>query len=720
MQNETNSIEELASLEKRMSQLTSLQEKNRLLFEFSKTTTFFQHHPEAIDKISFYSEKERYILLLLIALGQGEILFEMHKRETQSRENEENFFSSLEKIDNFYQPMGGILGYHLQFLKLLQGKDQKENVQYDTPYGIDLTNQTEQVRNYVLNGISALKDIAEIYPIGGAGERLGLRHPRTGKPLPVACLEFCGRTLLQELVRDLQAKEYLYFKVFHEQITTPIAMMTSLENENDQQIQTLCEESEWFHRPKESFYFFVQPGSPVITKEGIWSFEEPFKLHTKPGGHGVLWILCQEKGVFDWFTKMGRHKVFVRQINNPQAGTDSGLLGFLGVGFLENKAFGFASCQRKVEASEGMVVLMKKNKGELKECCISNVEYTEFAKKGIEDVPKEQGGCYSAYPANTNLLYGDIKSIESALKKIPFPGKILNMKTKVPYFDAPFEKKEIQGGRLECLMQDIAEGITDFLKEPIHQEAQTLLRTYVTFYDREKTIAVTKKHRKEGESILETPEGCFYEIQKNMYRLFSEYCHFLMPNFSSEEEYLRGDLSSFIVLHPALGPIWDIIAQKVRGGNIEKGSELQLEITDLDLENLQLNGSCQIIAENPLGHRDENGVYLYSDLSGKCELRNVKILNEGIEKRKENQYWKNYVFRKELFSLYLQGNSEFYAENITFKGNFRIIVPAGHRMIAEEIDQNICFRLEPIDRPSWGWKYFVQNDKSIQLLKSRS
>ena len=39
----------------------------------------------------------------------------------------------------------------------------------------------------------------------GAGDRLGLQCERSGKSVPTAMLPYCGRTLLEGLVRDLQA-----------------------------------------------------------------------------------------------------------------------------------------------------------------------------------------------------------------------------------------------------------------------------------------------------------------------------------------------------------------------------------------------------------------------------------------------------------------------------------------------------------------------------------
>jgi hypothetical protein len=44
--------------------------------------------------------------------------------------------------------------------------------------------------------------MAKIYPLGGAGDRLGLVDEKMGECLPVAMLPYCGRTL--GLIHDLQ------------------------------------------------------------------------------------------------------------------------------------------------------------------------------------------------------------------------------------------------------------------------------------------------------------------------------------------------------------------------------------------------------------------------------------------------------------------------------------------------------------------------------------
>ena len=44
------------------------------------------------------------------------------------------------------------------------------------------------------------------------------------------------------------------------------------------------------------------------------------------------------------------------------------------------------------------------------------------------------------------------------------------------------------------------------------------------------------------------------------------------------EQYLDKGPGFIFLFHPALGPMWDVIAQKIRGGAIMHGSELVLEV----------------------------------------------------------------------------------------------------------------------------------------------
>ena len=54
---------------------------------------------------------------------------------------------------------------------------------------------------------------------------------------------------------------------------------------------------------------------PVVSAEdGQWLLPEPLRPMMKPGGHGAIWKLMLDRGVFDYFAQRRRQAAIVRQI----------------------------------------------------------------------------------------------------------------------------------------------------------------------------------------------------------------------------------------------------------------------------------------------------------------------------------------------------------------------------------------------------------------------
>lgn len=670
------------------------------------------------------SEEEEVIIKSLWILGQGSHIFKGLQESSDPEKDLKELLEKLKVVERFYDRIGGIIGYHQMILQLILEKDSLSKPQqtgketYLKPPGYDLTNQTPFVDLAIKKGLENMEQFVEIYPVGGAGDRLNLQDENTGEDLPSAQLIFQERTLLEGLIRDLQAREYLYFKLFDKQILVPIAMMTSDEKNNFKHVLNICEGHQWFGRPKESYEFFKQPLVPVLTEQGEWIVFEPLTLMFKPGGHGVLWKLLMDSGILECFLNKGHSKALVRQINNPIASTDYGLLAFSGCGLQDQHTFGFASCPRLLNTAEGMNVLIEREKEGGYNYCISNIEYPDFVKKNIKDIPEKKGSLYSAFPANTNILFADLSFIKEAIKKCPIPGLLINMKNKISYQSADGEKTEAFAGRLESLMQNIADVITDHFPE--HQKSIQVdqLKTFLTYSTRQKTISVTKKLHTEGSPIVETPEGCYYDVLKNHYDLFQHYCQIEMPILNSEEDYLKYGPSFMTYFHPSLGPLYAVIAQKIRGGRIGRGSVIHLEIAEVDFQQIEVEGSFLLYAENIMGHRDVKGVIRYSDQIGRCHLKNVKIMNKGIDREKTSHYWKGFIHHHECLKIVLRGCSEFIAENVVFKGNVELEVQDGYRMIASMHGGEVVFRQEKILKNSLYWKYIFNDQNKISLKRN--
>ncbi|GAB4186333.1 MAG: hypothetical protein Tsb0015_04040 [Simkaniaceae bacterium] len=679
------------------------EEKITFLSALPQVKEFFQHRTD-LENGFFLKSKQLHVLFLsLLAIGQGPSLFGL-KPFPKQIENIFGLLEDLKHVDAFYSHLGGIIGYQKLVLKLLSEETQKESkVQFLPPEAIDISKPVFEVREAAFYGIMQLDRMAEIYPVGGAGDRLNLMNAE-GKPLPAAKLPFLGKTLLENLVQDLQAREFLHYKLFGVQLTTPVALMTSEEKNNSDYIFEICQENQYFGRSKDSFYFFSQPLVPVFTKEGDWCMDSPESLLCKPGGHGVIWKLASDQEVFQWLRSFSRSKVLVRQINNPIAGCDYGLAAFTGIGLKHDMAFGFCSCPRRVHAKEGVNVL--KYNIETKQPILTCIEYCDFKKYQLEDAPSEENGKYSVFPSNTNILFGDLEALEIASGQMPYPNLIINFKMG-QYQDLSGKKMHGDLARIESTMQNIAEA-------KVFNERGA---TYLTYNKREKTISAVKKHKTEENSLLETIEGGFFDYLKNAAALLGMHCNFLLPGASFETEDEIRNPPFLFIYHPSLGPFYSIIAQKLKNGEITKGSELQLEITEIFADNLQVDGSLLIKAHQVMGHYDQN-LLVYSENTGKCILENVSVKNKGIDYLADNIFWKNQIKRLESLTISLEGNSLFIAKNVCFSGNEKIIVPHGKKMTACQEEGKVVYHLEDLaPEEKILWEYDVDEDFNFCLQR---
>jgi hypothetical protein len=294
---------------------------------------FLKTHPFLRTFFAGLSPECEAVLKQVIAIGQADLLFEGLDGANIQAESLRELLEKLVAIDHFYREIGGIVGYQAKILQLLKGGSQSAApANYHAPFFFDIAEETPEVKEAIAWGIEGLAELAEIYPLGGAADRLHLVDEKTGLELPAAKLPFAGKTLLEHLVCDLQAREYLYFQKTGRRLTTPIAIMTSQEKNNHAHVVGICESLNWFGRPKDSIRFFTQPLVPTVNQNGDWCIPHPLKPVLKPGGHGAIWKLARDEGIFDWLEKQGRKKALVRQINNPIAGLDYGLLAFTGFG----------------------------------------------------------------------------------------------------------------------------------------------------------------------------------------------------------------------------------------------------------------------------------------------------------------------------------------------------------------------------------------------------
>ncbi|KAG6415942.1 hypothetical protein SASPL_123362 [Salvia splendens] len=219
----------------------------------------------------------------------------------------------------------------------------------------------------------------------------------------------------------------------------------------------------------------------------------------------------------------------------------------------------------------------------------------------------------------------------------------------------------------------------------------------------------------------QTPDGALLDMMRNAYDLLSR-CGVTIPEVEDNEMYVNCGPPYLILLHPALGPLWEIISQKFVGGSIAKGSELQIEVAEFLWRNVQLDGSLVILAENIVGSTKTNEIgealLQYGTRCARCKLENVKVLNDGINWNSgDNLYWKHDMQRFEALKVILHGNAEFEARDVVIQGNYTFDVPDGHKLeITPGVSGNVAYsccldiQLKPIeaemmDSGTWFWNY---------------
>ncbi|KAJ1417702.1 Nucleotide-diphospho-sugar transferase [Sesbania bispinosa] len=657
---------------------------------------------------------------------------------------------TLAQIESFYDCIGGIIGYQITVMELLvQNLFEGQNINWsehmhkvkecqifgiDAPTGLDLSENTEYASQAALWGIEGLPDLGEIYPLGGSADRLGLVDPKTGECLPAAMLPYCGRTLLEGLIRDLQAREFLYFKLYGKQCITPVAIMTSSAKNNHEHITSLCERLSWFGRGRSTFQLFEQPLVPVVgAEDGQWLVTKPFSPLSKPGGHGVIWKLAHDKGIFKWFYCQGRKGATVRQVSNVVAATDLTLLALAGIGLRQEKKLGFASCKRISGATEGINVLMEKRSFDGNwEYGVSCVEYTEFDKFGITEGPLAPKSLQADFPANTNILYVDLPSAEligSSKNENCLPGMVLNTRKPIVYVDQFGRHCSVSGGRLECTMQNIADNYFNSYSSRCYNGVEDKLDTFIVYNERRRVTSSAKKKRKHGnKSLHQTPDGSLLDILRNAHDLLSQ-CEIRLPEIEANENYVDSGPPFLILLHPALGPLWEVTRQKFYGGSISEGSELQIEVAEFFWRNVELNGSLIVLADNIMGSMKTNesgdSILQYGQRCGRCKLQNVKVLNKGIDwSYGGNVYWKHDVQRSETLQIILHGNAEFEATDVVLQGNHVFEVPDGYKLKIMPGSKGLAIQLDPIeqcmmDSGSWHWNYKIEGSHiQLELVES--
>jgi hypothetical protein len=704
-------LKKVESLRSLLSRFPSIDERLEWMQKEIRVREAFARFPEVAYILSQGNLEEAYVLALAVFLDQFDRLFAGYETLDDKMGSVKRLLDLLVTTERFYQPIGGLLGYYGHVLHLLVlGKEELFPDLFPPPLS-DMREKTKKVWRYCYEGALHVGESTQIFTVGGAGERLRLIDPDTKEPLPVARLVFGGRSLLEWLFRDLEALEYWHFRAFGKQVSLPVVLMTSKEKNNDEQIEMLCREHAWFGKSQDLIMRIVQPLVPVVATDGQLVCTGPLELMSKPGGHGVIWKLAHDSGVLEWLAKRHISSAVVRQINNPLAGLDHTLYSFLGVGVHEKKAFGFVSCPSHPGFAEGLNVLVV---GKNKSATISNLEYTKFEALHKVNPHLMEGSC----PANTNILFANLKEISRAITKLPIPGMVVNAKCEADMIEGE-QRIRRPVARLESMMQSIADAMAIPVESPIDMEKLSLeLPTFLTLYDREKVMSVTKRALVSKQQPYETPESCLYDWYKATRRLLQEACLFDLPPLQSLDRFLEEGPNSSFFFHPALGPLWEVIGQKILYGKLFPGAELEFEIAEVFVRNLSVRGAFRILSEEVVGRNDIQGKRHFRSDVGRVLLENVSIDNEGLLPCSISDHLKRSVLRESPCTIRLMGASELIARDIVIRGYYALTVHDGTKVTLRQANNGgIEEIVEPYVTPSWHYSVEWEPDDAPRLIK---
>ncbi len=636
--------------------------------------------------------REQVCALSLIAICQEHLLEVDPQKIADGEEKWRAFLDCLAQTESFYSDIGGIIGYHVRILELLTRPETTSEVRFDPPPAFDWSNRSCEIDDVVLHGLQMWSQTALIIPAGGAGDRLDLRDALTHLPLPAAFLELDGVSMLEGILRDVRGVEYLAQKATGRPVETPIAIMTSTEKDNHAQIAQFLEQHRYFGRSPESIRLFCQHSVPVVAEDGQWVSLNPLQLSTKPGGHGVLWRLARNCGIFEWLKGKGCEKAIVRQINNPVAGSDVGLLALSGFGWKLDKPLGFACCEHKAGMAEGVNAVVERRVADAQgyTYAIENIEYS--------DLPKELEGANASersFLANVNLLFVDLPTMNALSVSRPLPGLMVNFKAQIA--SNAESGQSMHAGRLESTLQNIAQYLTHF-EESRHESWQPdQLPQFATSGERLKSLSAAKRSPT-GTATIETPLTAYLDMQQGLRALIHS-CGFDLPVPSSAPP------SVVIALHPALGPDHAIIRQKLVAGSLGENSELRLDIANIDCRDLHLHGSL-IVESRPKRRRAHAVTEIPTrDLEGSCTLHRLRVENGGIPPLTDSDFWRAPPKRTEALHIVLHGESEFIARDLTICGPHRIEVPSGHSITAKMVEGRLLFEMRPLQGKIRFWNY---------------
>ena len=287
----------------------------------------------------------------------------------------------------------------------------------------------------------------------------------------------------------------------------------------------------------------------------------------------------------------------------------------------------------------------------------------------------------------------------------------------------PVTKDGVRGGRLETSMQNIADALEGFSApgERLPPSRWGELPTFVLYSSRRRITSSAKKKRDvtrepSAQNLAQTPDGSFLDLLRNAADLLDA-CGVEHPAHDGGDVRTYRDRGPGFLFcaDPASGPLWDVTAQKIRGGKLHDRAEVRLEIAEALWENVEVDGSLLVAATAPLGGTGDGGdVSVFDDTKcGRARLLDVTVRNKGVDwGAPGTQAWSATLTRVESCTVTLHGDAGRTRRAASaLRGDVTNDVPAGKR---RELSagpggpEDVAERwsdLRADGKPSWQWRY---------------
>jgi len=374
-------------------------------------------------------------------------------------------FSQKDRIDGFFKQLehlnagypGGLPKYITNAKELLlQNKNQENPFKGFTPEiptGNTIQYGSEDFLRMEEAGLGVSHQVGFVLVAGGLGERLGYN----GIKISLSPEITTGRCYIQLYIESILALQREASRRTGTDVVIPFAIMTS--GDTHARTAKLLADSSNFGMVADQITLLQQEKVASLADEDahlVADKEDPYKLETKPHGHGDVHTLMSNSGTAGKWLASGIQ--FIGFLQDTNALVFRSMIASFGVSSTEQLDCNSMTGPREPKREMGAIMRLKRADGT---SITNNVEYSMLDALLIAtgspdgDVAGTDGSGLSPYPGNMNQLIfkldNYIKSLESEE-----PG----VAKTCPEFVNPKYKDATRTGfkkptRLECMMQDL-------------------------------------------------------------------------------------------------------------------------------------------------------------------------------------------------------------------------------------------------------------------------